>query len=436
MCMNVMVVDDQKINVTYVNRILKNAFPDITIYLHEAANQALKHIKKETIDVLLMDIMMPDISGIEILRYIRAHHEWDPMQIIMITAMDDDETFEECFHLGANDYIKKPVTQVELVSRVKNAMKIVDSQRKLTSLLAGVKDHNEELCQMYQQLHVAHKQLIQSEKLAAIGQLAAGVAHEINNPIGYVSSNLETLTKYVNKVQHFISVYQDLNEPDKLAPLENVFHEEKMAFVLDDLGELVEETREGVSRVAEIVSTLRNFAYSNEDGEKTWVSMNDVVKQTMMMLQNEAKYVADVVFEETEEVEAWCHKGQMNQVVMNVLYNAVQAVAPQAETQRGKIRIFLGKEGDQVQLIIEDNGPGIDPAYRDRLFEPFFTTKEVGKGTGLGLSISYDIVVNKHKGTLRFQNRPEGGAAFHVTIPVSLDKLDNVVDDLEGGAVK
>ena len=425
--MNVMVVDDQKLNLTYVNRILKNAFPEVAIYLHEDAGQALKHLKKQTIDVLLLDIMMPDISGIDVLSHVRSHHEWDQMQVIMITAMDDDETFEECFELGANDYIKKPVSQAELVSRVKNAMKIVDSQRKLTSLLNGIKDHNAELRQMYQQLHVAHEQLIQSEKMAAIGQLAAGVAHEINNPIGYVSSNLETLTNYVKKIQRLIAACQNQIESKDTESLESVFQEEKMAFVLEDLEELVNDTRGGVSRVAEIVSTLRNFAYSDEDEDKSWVSINDVVKQTMMMLQNEAKYVSDVYFDETEELEAWCHKGQMNQVVMNVLYNAIQAVTPQAETKRGDIRIHLRKDENQVYLTIEDNGPGIDPRYRDRLFEPFFTTKEVGKGTGLGLSISYDIIVNKHRGTLSVENLPEGGARFIVSIPVASEITESAM---------
>lgn len=422
--MNLMVVDDRKINLSYVDRILKNAFPDLAIYLHEEPGQALKHLRKEPIDVLLLDIMMPDISGIDVLTYVRSHHEWDKMQVIMITAVNDDETFKECFELGANDYIKKPVTQVELVARVKNAMKIVDSQRKLTSLLEGIKDHNKELRQMYQQLQVAHKQLIQSEKLAAIGQLAAGVAHEINNPIGYVSSNLETLTNYVKKIQRFMTVCQSQIGSKDTESLERVFQEEKMAFVLEDLEELVSETREGISRVAEIVSTLRNFAHGSEDGEKSWVSMNDVVKQTMMMLQNEAKYVANVTFDETEEVEALCHKGQMNQVVMNVLYNAIQAVTPQSETKRGEIQIQLRKNNNQVHLTIEDNGPGIDPRHRDRLFDPFFTTKEVGKGTGLGLSISYDIIVNKHRGTLSVENLPEGGARFLVTIPTALNMTE------------
>ena len=191
-----------------------------------------------------------------------------------------------------------------------------------------------------------------------------------------------------------------------------------MAFIMEDLEGLMADTREGVQRVAEIVKTMRNFARSGEQEEKGWVILNDLIRQSMMMLQNESKYVADVEFREQEEIDIFCNQGQIGQVLVNIINNAIQAIRSQEKSERGRITIGLGRVEEAANIIISDNGPGIPKEYMSKIFDPFFTSKKVGDGTGLGLSISYDIIVNKHGGTLTAHSEEGRGAIFDILLPL------------------
>lgn len=431
--MKIMAVDDSQISLRYLHKMLVSLFPQHEILSFDDPKEVMPVLQEETIDVLLLDIMMPDINGKDLLRNIRKNERYDDMQIIMVTALDDDDTLSECFAQGANDYMIKPVNQTELISRVRNALINVENRKKMKALILSIKEHNMELRQMNVKLQQAQASLVHSEKMAAIGQLAAGVAHEINNPIGYVGSNLETLNTYLNKVQRFFSVFQEFQQKTDqeasgeecgqlIHQMENIFQTEKIALVMEDLPELIADSRGGVQKVAQIVGTMREFSRSDHSDQKEWCSINHLISQSILMLENESKYVADVLFDDRQTVDAYCNPVQVGQVLINIILNAVQAIQDVQEQpdrgEKGKINVHLEKKDEMVTVTIADNGPGIPEKNHSKLFDPFFTTKDVGKGTGLGLSISYDLIVNKHQGSLSVTSEPGSGSVFTICFPV------------------
>ncbi|PKO39273.1 MAG: hypothetical protein CVU33_05590 [Betaproteobacteria bacterium HGW-Betaproteobacteria-6] len=273
-------------------------------------------------------------------------------------------------------------------------IKLENDRKELELLLRKVED--------------AQQQLLQSEKMAAIGQLAAGVAHEINNPVGFVNSNLGTLKTYVSQLLNVISAYET-GVPDDIAAARK---KADIDFLREDLPSLVAESQEGLSRVTKIVQDLKDFSHVDQ-AEHQRADLNTAIESTLNVVWNELKYKAEVIRELGDIPAVDCVPAQINQVFMNLLVNAAHAIE-----QQGKIYVRSGTEDQQVWFEIEDTGHGMSEEVRHRIFEPFFTTKPVGKGTGLGLSISYDIIVKKHGGRLDVRSAPGQGTCFRIWLPI------------------
>jgi signal transduction histidine kinase len=265
-------------------------------------------------------------------------------------------------------------------------------------------------------LRRAQEQLTHAEKMASIGQLAAGVAHEINNPIGYLHSNLGTLGQYVGDVLAVVAAFEQVVEgavdPACRAGLEQAKQDTDFAFLLEDIPKLLEESQEGIRRVRKIVQDLKDFAHAGENEDWQWQDVRHNLNRTLNIVHNELKYKAEVRLDFEDIPEIHCLPGQLNQVFMNLLVNAAQAI----ET-RGMVRVRTWLEGEWVWVAISDTGCGIPAEVRDRIFDPFFTTKPVGKGTGLGLSISYGIV-RKHGGRIEVESEVGQGTTFRIGLPV------------------
>jgi len=277
---------------------------------------------------------------------------------------------------------------------------------------------------LIEKLAEAQSQLLQSEKLASIGQLAAGVAHEINNPIGFVNSNLATLSRYVDDLLQVIDAYEageaQLGEdsPER-RDIERIKAAADLAYLREDVRALISESIDGASRVRRIVQDLRDFSRT---GSADWqlANLHEGIESTLNVAANEIKYKAEVVRDYGELPPVECVAAQLNQVFLNLLVNAAQAIA-----ERGTITIRTGCADERVWLAFSDSGPGIAPDVLPRIFEPFFTTKPVGKGTGLGLSLSYGIV-QRHGGTLAATSHPGQGATFTIWLPVRRPPPDGV----------
>jgi hemerythrin-like metal-binding protein/PAS domain S-box-containing protein len=264
---------------------------------------------------------------------------------------------------------------------------------------------------LIKKLEEAHNQLLQSEKMASIGQLAAGVAHEINNPIGYVNSNLGTLGKYVQDLLRMLTAYEGETAANAAPAIQALRREVDIDFLREDTGNLLAESLEGVERVKRIVQDLKDFSHVDE-AEWQWANLNRGLDSTLNVAQNEIKYKAEVVKDYGEIPDIHCLPQQLNQVFMNVLVNAAQAM-----DARGSISVRTRLEDGEVCVTIADTGKGIAPEVLTRIFDPFFTTKPVGKGTGLGLSIAYGIV-NKHQGRIEVESALGKGTTFRIRLPL------------------
>jgi PAS domain S-box-containing protein len=274
-------------------------------------------------------------------------------------------------------------------------------------------------------LKMVQDQLLQSEKMAAIGQLAAGVAHEINNPVGFISSNLGTLNEYREDLTALIQKYMEMEQlVPTLCPVEenkelnetlNAARDlkEKMdiEFVLDDFGKIISESKEGTDRVKKIVADLKDFSHVDEH-ELTHADINKGLESTLNIVWNELKYKTKVNKDLGELPQVACYPQQLNQVFMNILVNAAQAIE-----KAGEIGISTSAFNGNVEVRISDTGKGIPEDVVSRIFEPFFTTKPVGKGTGLGLHMAYNIV-KKHKGDIRVESTVGEGTMFIIDIPI------------------
>lgn len=317
-----------------------------------------------------------------------------------------------------SDYSEEDVEVAQLFGN--DIWRIIRRQRveaELASNLERTTLLNEELQDSNASLKSARQQLLQSEKMAAIGLLAAGVAHEINNPVGYVNSNLGTLEKYLADVFLILDKYESVEpllavDDTLLAELRDLKAKVDLKYIREDLASLVSESHQGLERIKKIVLDLKDFSRTDAEEHWMWADVHHGLDSTLNVVWNELKYKCEVVKEYGTLPEIYCLPSQLNQVFMNLLVNAAQAIEV-----RGKITLRTGQEGERVWIEVSDTGKGISREHIHRLFDPFFTTKPVGKGTGLGLSVSYNIV-EKHHGSFEVTSEVGQGTTFRIWLPV------------------
>jgi two-component system NtrC family sensor kinase len=379
-----------------------------------------------------VDMRMP--PGWDGVQTIERLWQSDPrLQVVICTAYADTSWDEVLATLDVRDrllILKKPFDAIEvrqLASMLTAKWQMTqDAVAQLTRLEDAVVERTREITSSNEalQAEVAERkhlqgQLVQSEKLASIGQLAAGVAHEINNPIGYIFSNFGTLEDYLGKLFEMLAAYEaaegHVSPPDAAARLRRLRDEIELAFLKEDIPVLMRESRQGIVRVRQIVQDLKDFSRVDSSQDFQLADLHQGIDSTLNVVANEVKYKADLVKEYGVIPDVECLPSQINQVVMNLVVNAAQAMGD----ERGRIVIRTGVAADNADVWMEvaDTGAGISPDTLKRIFEPFFTTKPVGKGTGLGLSLSYGIV-QKHQGRIDVESVLGQGTTFRVTLPV------------------
>ncbi len=336
-----------------------------------------------------------------------------------VTTDTDDEIGQlaTSFKKMAND-LKRTTTSVDnLTWEINERQKAEENARCACRELEMT---NRELRHM-------QSQLVQAEKLAGIGQLAAGVAHELNTPIGFVSCNFETLEKYVTRMWDILDMYDelvaDIDHQDAATSMSvarcvaEKRHSMRIDFIREDIAGLFDDCREGLRRVTDIVQTLKDFARIDQVGAFDEYDINEGIRSTLVVTRNELKWHVEVELELSKVPPVVCCPGQINQVLLNLIMNAAQAIESQGRKEKGRIQIRTYATEEQVVCEITDDGPGIEPAVQLKIFDPFFTTKPVGEGTGLGLSVSHDIVVRKHKGELLVDSVVGEGTMFTLRLP-------------------
>ncbi len=409
--------------------------------------------------------MLPGWDGVETVE--RIWQVDSELQIVICTAHSDYTWQEMAEKLGKTDkmlILKKPFENLEvyqlacalsekwLLNR-QARMKQKELERRVrerTVELASANDlmkkeiterkhaHEamrlayKELEQINYELKEVQSQIIQSEKLASIGQLAAGVAHEMNTPVGFVLNNFEALENYTEKFKDLLKMYNEFimeietlektELMNKINDIREKWNFMKMDFILEDIHDLFNDSKEGLERVINIIQNLRDFSRVDQTEDLEDYNINDGIRTTLIVAMNEIKYNADVKTDLSNLPLILCNSGQINQVFLSILVNAAQAITSQERDERGTITIRTYAEDNEVVCEISDDGSGIPSDKLSKVFDPFFTTKPVDMGTGLGLSISRDIIVNKHKGKLFVDSTVDVGTKFTIKLPIERKK--------------
>ncbi|MBN3863344.1 hybrid sensor histidine kinase/response regulator [Pseudomonas frederiksbergensis] len=366
-------------------------------------------------------------------------HLWreDPsLQVVVCTAYSDYSWDELLDRLQAHDrllILKKPFDNIEVQQMANTLLTKWDMTKRASIQMSHLEHLVEQRTTEFKQASEAlqreiderkqlESQLVQAEKLASLGQLAAGVAHEINNPIGFISSNLGALDGYFRQLQDMLDAYREaeaaITSSEVIERLGQMRERVELEFLREDIPLLIKESKDGINRVGQIVKDLKDFSRVDSNQEWQWANLQQGIESTLNIVANELKYKADVVKEYQDLPDIECLPSQINQVIMNLIVNASQAMGP----ERGTITLRTGLEGETVSIEVADTGSGIEPECLQKIFDPFYTTKPVGQGTGLGLSLSYGIV-KKHRGDISVRSEVGVGTTFRVELPVRQSRL-------------
>ena len=411
-------VDDSKIMLNVAMDIIEESEISCSLRTFLDPVEALEYIKKNAVDLVITDLVMPKLTGLEFIEAVKSHEQLMHIKMLIVTSIDDSTKLSQAFDLGASDYITKPYNDYEFLARIKNAIREIKLTKELAIQLKRTKEEHKKLYIANELLRVTQAQLIQKEKMAGIGQLAAGVAHEINNPLGFILSNFETLKEYISFIRELMKKYDDLGITDDSINQFKQSHDYE--FIVNDIYEIIEDTNAGLDRVKEIIKSLRSFSRIDAFKEFVKYNLNEGIEETLIIAKNEYKYVAAIEknLGEIPDVEAYA--GEINQVILNIIINAVHAIKEnKGKIDHGLIKIKTELINDEsVHLSITDNGCGMDESTKSKIFDPFFTTKDVGVGTGLGLSITYDIITNKHSGSIEVESYKDIGTTINISLPL------------------
>jgi C4-dicarboxylate-specific signal transduction histidine kinase len=388
--MKVLIVDDSKMNIKIAEDCLMEYRVVEEIKSCLSGEEALEIMKNEKIDLVLLDIVMPGLTGVDLLK-IMKHEKWlDRTEVIMLTTVDDLLVLKECFELGATDYIQKPFNKIEFAARVKSVLKEVESERKLVRALELLEKQNVELIRVNKMLKEAQSYLIEKEKMTAIGELLEGLVHEIEMPLIKLEKELNRSLSRINDLDEHISPMTVMN-------------------IKNNLIEGFSDTSDEIVKIKKLIATLGNFSRNSKKDARSPAKLSEMIEEVLLMINSEIKLIHSVEKQYNDHSRILCNKGEIKQALMNVLINAIQAVK---DVDESKIVIRTIETEDAVICHIKDNGAGIPDEYFDNVFDPFFTTKPKNENMGLGLSIAYDIVVNKHKGQIEFDSDRNRGTQF------------------------
>lgn len=405
----VLIVDDTPTNISVLAQTLRQA--GLAIRIANDGVSALEQVKREQPSLILLDVQMPIMDGFETCRRLKSNSTTQDIPVIFMTALSDKASRVKGLSLGAVDYIAKPFEQDEVLARVRVHLRLKQLSEQLEQRVE----------ERTKALQAAQIQMVQQEKLATLGQLVAGVAHEINNPMGCIANNIEPASEHIQDLVDVLNAYRQHYEqpPEEIRAL---LEEKDIDFAIEDLPKLLKSMWLSTERIKNISNSLRNFSRIDVDA-KVLANLHEGLDSTLVILGHRLKALGDrpaikVQKQYGDLPEMECFPSAINQVFMNILANAMDALEGTAAPEI-TVSTRVASEG-WVQIEITDNGPGLTEMIKQRLFEPLFTTKPIGKGTGLGLSISRQIVEEKHHGKIVCVSAPGEGCKFILDLPIRM----------------
>ncbi|MEL7036947.1 MAG: response regulator [Cyanobacteria bacterium J06592_8] len=422
----ILVVDDGVENLEVVSHILEETGYEVATALN--GDRALQIVSHHPPDLILLDIKMPGIDGFETCQKLKLNPDTSMIPVIFMTAFNDTKSKVKGLEIGAVDYITKPFQEQELLARVKTHLQLRQSSQNLEKRIA---ERTHKLQTALDQINEFQLQLVQSEKMSSLGNLVAGVAHEINNPAGFLLNNLKPAENHVEDLLSLIDFLLTKCSPND-PEIQQKIEEYDFNFIREDLPKLLKSMNLGVERICHLSYSLRNF--SRQDREhKIDFNIHDGIDSTLLILkhrtQKTPKRSAIHIIKHYGNIPVIkCFTGQLNQVFMNILANSIEAFDGDEINQK-----FTDKKEknhqiiihtavvpkNQVEIKIEDNGFGMKAEIKKRIFEQGFTTKPIGKGTGLGMAIAHQIITEKHGGTITCDSQENKGTTFTIRLPIS-----------------
>jgi len=434
----ILIIDDAPANLEILSDLMNDECEALCAL---NGNDGVELARREQPDLILLDVMMPDMDGYEVCRKLKGDSRTRAIPIIFVTALDHEEDEAKGLEMGAVDYIAKPIKLSMVRARIRNHLDLrrteVILHEQTAVLLQEVAKHlaaRELLQRQQEQLEALNRGLeervaaevkqsrdkdqvlMRQDKMAAIGKLAAGVAHEINNPMAFIAGNLVRLAEYFAKMVRFDQLVRESVRgnpagPSLRAAIDQGRESLDLEYILEDGIDLINESRDGAERIRKIVQALKSFSRVDMQ-ENEFVEISDCMESALNMCSHELSDVATIRKEFQSTPALFCNTGELNQLFLHLLVNAGQAlVVP------GEITLRCWHDDGFIHASVSDTGTGIPEDLRERIFEPFFTTRDVGKGTGLGLSVSHGII-RKHQGELLVESRVGQGSTFTVKIPL------------------
>jgi two-component system, NtrC family, sensor kinase len=413
----ILIVDDE-----LRNRKLLEALLHPEGYRTSAAasgEEALASIARDAPDLILLDIMMPGMDGYQVARAIKSDPATSKIPIVMITALIDRSARLAGLNAGVEDFLTKPVDRAELWLRVRNLLRLktlgdalqnhnLILEQQVLARTASLEKSNEQLREQMRLREAVQHELRLAQKLEAVGRLAAGIAHEINTPIQYVSDSVQFLKSAFAELLHLVSTLDAMPHST----------DTDLDFLRVEVPDSIERIVEGLQRVTGIVRSMKEFAHPGAQ-EKQVADLNRALEATLLIARAEYKHVATIDLHCGNIPEVLCNVGQLNQAFLSLIVNAAHALSDAGrDSESGWIKIRTRSVGHSVELTFEDNGCGIAEDLVTKIYDPFFTTKEIGRGTGQGLAIARSIIVDKHDGSIGVVSLPNIGTCFTLRLPV------------------
>lgn len=417
---DILIVDDTAENIRFLSALLLQRGYQVRKAIN--GKMALVAARTMTPDLILLDINMPDLDGYEVCQQLKTDEKTSKVPIIFLSALDEVTDKVKAFQVGGIDFITKPFQFEDVLVRIQ-------TQLKIQALQAQLQAKNEQVQQAFEHLKQMQAELIRKEKMLGLGQLVAGVCHELNNPMSFIVGNLNPAYAHMETLLAVIDGYQQ-TYPEATPAIAAMLQDADLDFVSADLKSIIKSMRSGANRVCSIVAALRSFSRLGEAEVKA-VDLHEGLESTVLLLghrlvEKSSMPAINVMRDYAKLPLIRCYAGELNQVFLNLLNNAIDALelqSKQSPTLNQSPTILLSTELTEQQNItirIQDNGIGIPETVGTRLFEPFFTTKPIGQGVGLGLAVSYQIVVEKHNGHLSYRSTLGQETEFIMRMPIAL----------------
>ena len=390
----ILVIDDDPIVQKILVSMLKQAGYDVIQAFR--ADEGLAIAEKKIPELILLDIMMPEMNGFEAITKLKEHEATQEIPVIFLSAKVEPADKVKGLELGAADFVNKPFDRAELQARIRTQIKLKRQEEAL-------KGYSQNLEKMVEE---RTRQLLHADRLASLGTLSAGIAHEINNPTTFITGNLQTFEQFWRVALNFLEKIPEAKE------------DKKLQYVLKELPAMIQSIRYGADRITEIVSGLKTFA-RKDSSEKKNTDVRQCLDEALSLTHNRLKYYVTIDKDIDPDLpKLWANAQQLVQVFVNLLLNTADAVGE----REGRLSIKITKYGvKKVKIEFRDDGQGIPPEIRGKIFDPFFTTKPLGQGTGLGLSITHGIIQD-HNGTIEVESEPARGSIFTITLPTGKDQ--------------